>query len=86
MELFDSTSVGADCMRAPPHESQSVEYSLTRSETPDIWMWQFRIGNLVKSGRTEARLLLLAMRRVQLKIDRELKHAGYELTSHELTS
>ncbi|MBA2397666.1 MAG: hypothetical protein H0V72_03045 [Bradyrhizobium sp.] len=55
---------------------RGVEYTLTRSETPGIWKWQFRIGDLVRSGRTEARLLLLAMRRVQLKIDRELKLAA----------
>jgi hypothetical protein len=60
---------------------KGVEYSLTRSETPGIWKWQFRIGDLSRSGRTEARLLLLAMRRVQLKIDRALKHGGRELTS-----
>lgn len=60
---------------------KGVEYSLTKSETPGIWKWQFRIGDLVRSGRTEARLLLLAMRRVQLKIDRELRHTGRELTS-----
>ena len=60
---------------------KGVEYTLTRSETPGVWTWQFRIGNLVRSGRTEARLLLLAERRVQLRIDRELKHAGRELTS-----
>jgi hypothetical protein len=65
---------------------KGVEYSLTRSDMPDIWKWQFRIGNLVKSGRTEARLPLLASRRVQLKIDRELRHAAHELTSHELPS
>jgi len=59
---------------------KGVEYTLTRSETPGIWKWQFRIGDLVRSGRTEARLLLLAMRRVQLRIDRELKHACRELT------
>jgi hypothetical protein len=58
-----------------------VEHTLTRSETPGVWKWQFRIGDLVRSGRTEARLLLLAMRRVQLKIDRELRHPGRELTS-----
>jgi hypothetical protein len=52
---------------------KGVEYTLTRSETPGIWKWQFRIGDLARSGRTEARLLLLAMRRVQLRIDRELK-------------
>jgi hypothetical protein len=60
---------------------KGVEYTLTRSETPGVWKWQFRIGSLVKSGRTEARLLLLAMRRVQLKIDRELKRPGRQLTS-----
>lgn len=60
---------------------KGIEYTLTKSETPGVWKWQFRIGDLVRSGRTEARLLLLAMRRVQLKIDRELKQAGRELTS-----
>jgi hypothetical protein len=74
-------AVAAACGLLPMNH-KGVEYSLTRSETPGIWKWQFRIGNLVKSGRTEATLPLLAMRRVQLKIDRELKHAGYELTSH----
>lgn len=59
---------------------KGVEYTLTRSETPGVWKWQFRIGDTVRSGRTEARLFLLAMRRVQLKIDRELKLAGRELT------
>jgi len=54
-------------------DHKGVEYTLTRSETPGVWKWEFRIGDLVRSGRTEARLLLLAMRRVQLKIDRELK-------------
>ena len=60
---------------------KGVEYSLTRSETPDLWKWQFWIGNLVKSGTTEARLPLLAIRRVQLKIDRELRLVGHELES-----
>jgi hypothetical protein len=54
---------------------KGVEYTLTKSETPGVWQWQFRIGDLVRSGRTEARLLLLAMRRVQSKIDRELRDA-----------
>ena len=61
-------------------DHKGVEYTLTRSETPGVWKWQFRIGDLVRSGRTEARLLLLAMRRVQLKIDRELKQPGRQLT------
>jgi hypothetical protein len=60
---------------------KGIEYTLARSETPGIWKWQFRIGYPVKSGRTEARLPLLAIRRVQLKIDRELKLSGQVLTS-----
>ena len=60
---------------------KGVEYTLTRSETPGVWQWQVRIGDLVRSGRTEAKLVLLAMRRVQLKIDRELKQPGRQLTS-----
>jgi hypothetical protein len=42
---------------------------------PDVWKWQFRIGDTVKSGKTETRINLLAVRRVQLRIDRELKKA-----------
>ena len=60
---------------------KGIEYSLTRSETPDIWKWQFRVGDLVKSGKTEARLPLLAIRRVQLKIDRELRLVEHTLAS-----
>jgi hypothetical protein len=55
---------------------KGVEYTITRTELPGIWKWQFRIGELVRSGKTEARLRLLAMRRVQLRIDRELKQGG----------
>jgi hypothetical protein len=60
---------------------KGVEYTLTRSEVPGFWRWQFRIGDLVRSGNTEARLALLAMRRVQLRIDHELKQATRQLTS-----
>ena len=68
-------------MREIPMNHKGVEYTLTRSETPGFWRWQFRIGDLVRSGKIEARLALLAMRRVQLRIDRELKHATRQLTS-----
>ena len=60
---------------------KGVEYTLTRSETPGFWRWQFRIGDMVRSGKTEAELALLAMRRVELRIDRELKHAARQLKS-----
>jgi len=51
---------------------RSVEYTVT-AVAPGLWKWQFRIGDRIVSGKTEARLQLLAIRRVQLRIDRELK-------------
>ena len=56
---------------------KGVEYTVTAA-APGIWKWQFRIGDRVVSGKTEARLQLLAVRRVQLRIDRELKKASRE--------
>jgi hypothetical protein len=47
---------------------------------PGIWKWQFQIGEQVKTGKTETRISLLAIRRVQLRIDRELKQAEHGQT------
>jgi hypothetical protein len=55
---------------------KGVEYSVVTTATPGIWKWQFRIGDAIKSGKTETRIDLLAIRRVQLRIDRELKKAA----------
>ena len=65
---------------------KGVEYTLTRSETSGFWRWKFRIGDLVRSGKTEARLALLAMRRVESRIDRELKHGAPTDVLRQLTS
>jgi hypothetical protein len=54
---------------------KGVEYMVVTTATPGIWKWQFRIGDQVKTGRTETRISHLAVRRVQLRIDRELKRA-----------
>jgi hypothetical protein len=54
---------------------RGVEYMVVTTATPGIWKWQFRIGEQVKTGKTETRINLLAIRRVQLRIDRELKRA-----------
>ena len=53
---------------------KDVEFTVTAA-APGIWKWQFRIGDKLIAGKTEARLNLLAIRRVQLRIDRELKKA-----------
>ena len=52
---------------------KGVHYSLTATAEPDIWQWRFQIGDGVKTGRTQTRLVKLAERRVQLKIDAALK-------------
>jgi hypothetical protein len=52
---------------------RGVEYTITATSVPGVWKWQFRIGDEVKAGKTETRISLLAIRRVQLRIDRELK-------------
>ena len=54
---------------------RGVEYTVTQS-APGVWIWQFRIGDAVISGKTETNIRLLAVRRVQLRIDRELKKAA----------
>ncbi len=56
---------------------KGVEFTVTAA-APGIWNLQFRIGNRVVCGKTEARLQLLAIRRVQLRIDRELKKTARE--------
>ena len=52
---------------------RGVEFTLTRTTIPGGWQWQFRVGDQIKSGKTETKIDLLAIRRVQLRIDRELK-------------
>jgi hypothetical protein len=56
---------------------KGVEFTVT-AVAPGIWKWQFRIGDRVIAGKTEAKLNLLAIRRVQLRIDRELKKVQRE--------
>ena len=55
---------------------RGVEYVVVPSATPGVWQWQFRIGDQLKTGKTETSMSLLAVRRVQLRIDRELKIAA----------
>jgi hypothetical protein len=55
---------------------RGIEYTVATTVTPGIWQWQFRIGDEVKTGKTETMINFLAIRRVQLRIDRELKKAA----------
>ncbi|MCS3729996.1 MULTISPECIES: hypothetical protein [Bradyrhizobium] len=55
---------------------RGVEFTVAKTAIPGIWQWQFRIGEETKTGKTETKIDLLAIRRVQLRIDRELKAIG----------
>ena len=35
---------------------RGIEYTVATTATPGIWKWEFRIGDEVKSGRTETRI------------------------------
>ena len=54
---------------------RGVEYEISPI-MPGVWKWQFQIGDRIKAGRTKSNLELLANRRVQLVIDRELRASG----------
>ncbi|MBR0826726.1 hypothetical protein JQ596_14345 [Bradyrhizobium manausense] len=58
---------------------RGVEFTVAKTSVPGVWQWQFWIGDKVKSGRTETKIDLLAIRRVQLRIDRELKALARKL-------
>jgi len=54
---------------------KGIEFTVVAADAPGIWRWQFTINGDIRTGRTEARLELLAIRRVKLRIDRALKQA-----------
>lgn len=56
---------------------KGIEFSVTQVSA-GVWQWRFEVGERIFTGRTEANLDLLAIRRVQLRIDRELKRLDRE--------
>jgi hypothetical protein len=52
---------------------KGIQYNVMATADSDIWLWQFKIGDTVKTGKTETRLAALAARRVELKIDAVLR-------------
>ena len=55
---------------------RGVPYSVAPTVEPDVWQWQFEIGDAVKTGKTRTRLAAMAARRVHSKIDAALREAG----------
>ena len=53
---------------------KEIEFSVEHaSKRDDVWVWRLSIGGEVRTGKTAAKLELLAIRRVQSIIDRELR-------------
>jgi hypothetical protein len=55
---------------------KGIPYSVAATDEPDIWHWQFQIGESIRSGKTNTRMAALAARRVQMKIDAALRVSG----------
>jgi hypothetical protein len=51
---------------------KGVEFSLKQVE-PDLWKWQFQIGDTVTTGQTRSRLMGIAAHRAHKRIDLELR-------------
>jgi hypothetical protein len=51
---------------------RGIEFTLMQIR-PDLWQWQFQIGETITRGKTNTTLKGLAARRVHAKIDRALK-------------
>ena len=51
---------------------KGVEFDLKQVE-PDLWKWQFQIGDTVTSGQTRSRLMGVAAHRARKRIDLELR-------------
>ncbi|MBR0930541.1 hypothetical protein JQ561_28360 [Bradyrhizobium diazoefficiens] len=67
-------------MTRPPGQSDAcagmhrgIRYSLRPNAAPGYWRYAYAIGGKVHSGRVQGRLALLAIRRVQMRIDRDMR-------------
>jgi hypothetical protein len=63
---------------------RGVESTIIDSHVPNVWKWRFRIGSVIKTGKTETKLRGLAERRAQFEIDSALKAAASEQTMTKL--
>jgi hypothetical protein len=53
---------------------RGVHFSLERNTAPGYWRYAYTIHDKVRSGRVQGRLPLLAIRRVHMRIDRDMRN------------
>jgi hypothetical protein len=51
---------------------RGIKFIVARTKKAGVWRWHFWIGEEAKTGQTRAKLRLLAIRRVETIINREL--------------
>jgi hypothetical protein len=51
---------------------KGVEFTLQLIE-PGLWKWRFQIGEAVTNGKTHTKLMGMATRRAEARIDRTLR-------------
>lgn len=52
---------------------RGIHISLTRNAAPGFWRYAYALRDRIRSGRVRGRLPLLAIRRVQMRIDRDMR-------------
>jgi hypothetical protein len=62
-------------------EHRGIECRLTSALEDGFFVFRFVIGDVVTSGRIEARLVGLAVRKAQSAIDRQIKARGISAPS-----
>ena len=52
---------------------RSIHFSLEPNGAPGYWRYAYALGGKVRSGRVQGRLPQLAIRRVKMRIDRDMR-------------
>jgi len=52
---------------------RSIHFTLERNSAPGYWRYTYAVGDKVRSGRVQGRLPQLAIRRVKMRIDRDMR-------------
>ncbi|WP_441236316.1 hypothetical protein [Bradyrhizobium sp. 930_D9_N1_4] len=69
--------------KQPDHPSgihRGIHYALEPNAAPGFWRYAYAIRDRVRSGRVQAKLPLLAVRRVRMRIDRDMRGDRTEAT------
>jgi hypothetical protein len=55
---------------------KGIEFAVEKTRHRNLWRWVFWIGDEARSGRVRTHFEVLAVRRIEALIDRELRKRG----------